>query len=48
MSLGNPDLWQNAHKKVQEILAAEQRIPVEPNLEKLIREIMAEAEAKLK
>ena len=48
MALGNPDLWQNAHKKVQEILAAEQRIPVAPNLEKLIREIMAEAEAKLK
>ena len=42
---GKPDLWENAHKKVLEILTAEQRMPMDPNLEKTIREIMEEARA---
>lgn len=44
---GEPDMLSIAHKKVEEILAAEPKNPLDANTEKVVREIMKEAEAKL-
>ena len=46
-SLGSPHMFSRAHEKVEAILAAEPKNPLDHNTEKLIREIIAEAEAKL-
>jgi trimethylamine:corrinoid methyltransferase-like protein len=41
--LGIPDLLSNARKKVEEILAGEQKCPLSEDKEKLLLEIMDEA-----
>lgn len=47
ITLGSPDLLQKAHQRVETILAAEQKDPIDKNLEKIIKEVMEEAKAKL-
>lgn len=47
ISLGRPDMFSNARKKVEKILADEIKYPLEKNVEKEIDEILEEAKAKL-
>ncbi|NLT47211.1 MAG: hypothetical protein GXX92_02240, partial [Clostridiales bacterium] len=47
LEMGSPDMFSKAHQKVEEILAAEMKNPLDPQTEKIIREIMEEAKAKL-
>lgn len=44
---GSKDMYEYAHAKVEQILAADPICPLDPATEKLVREIMAEANAKL-
>jgi trimethylamine--corrinoid protein Co-methyltransferase len=46
-SLGSPNMFTKAHHKVEEILKAERKNPLDSSIEKMIREIMEEARAKL-
>lgn len=47
VDLGRPDMYDQARKKVTEILAAEPKHPLPETTEKQLREIMQEAERKL-
>lgn len=47
LALGRPDMFSEAHKKVESILADDVKHPLEHNAEKVIKEIMDEATAKL-
>ncbi len=45
--LGRPDLIQNSRAKIENILSGEKKNPMPNDMEKLMREIMSEAEQKL-
>jgi trimethylamine--corrinoid protein Co-methyltransferase len=47
ISLGSPDMFSNAHKKVEKILSSEIKNPMNVSTEKILKEIMDEAKAKL-
>ncbi len=48
LELGSPSMYSEAHKKVENILTAEIKNSLNPSTEKVIKEIMEEAKAKLK
>ena len=47
LSLGSPNMMNKARARVNKILEAEMKNPLDKNIEKTIREIMEEARAKL-
>ncbi|MGI6734006.1 MAG: trimethylamine methyltransferase family protein [Anaerovoracaceae bacterium] len=47
MEMGSPSMFSKAHEKVENILAAEMRNPLDSQTQKVIEEIMEEAKAKL-
>ena len=48
LKLGSPSMFSEAHKKVEKILSGELKNPLSPSTEKVIKEIMEEAKAKLR
>lgn len=47
INIGKPDMLSEAHKKVEKILSSEPKNPLNASVEKVIKEIMEEAKAKL-